>query len=202
MMIRGVFLFILMSSFAARIAYGQQDEPLRLIQTIPLPDVRGRIDHFDVDLKGQRLFMSALGNNTLEVFDLRSNQVIHTIRDLREPQGVTYVPKSNHIFVANGDDGTVRMFDGSTYKLLNSVRVSSDADDSRYDSVANQVLVGYGDKADAAIAIFDGTTGDLIGAIKLPAHPEGVLELVAISPLLDRGNDVLELEAVEPTDPP
>lgn len=170
-MIRRACFFVFLVSFVARIASGQQD-PLRLIQTIPLPNVHGRIDHFDVDVKGQRLFMSALGNGTLEVFDLRSNQVINTIRDLREPQGVTYVPKSDRIFVANGDDGTVRMFDGSTYRLLKSVQVSSDADDSRYDSASNQVFVGYGDKADAGIAIFDGTTGDLIGTIKLPAHPE------------------------------
>lgn len=170
-MIRRACFFVFLVSFVARIASGQQD-PLRLIQTIPLPNVHGRIDHFDVDVTGQRLFMSALGNGTLEVFDLRSNQVINTIRDLREPQGVTYVPKSNRIFVANGDDGTVRMFDGSTYRLLKSVQVSSDADDSRYDSASNQVFVGYGDKADAGIAIFDGTTGDLIGTIKLPAHPE------------------------------
>lgn len=64
--------------------------------------------------------MSALGNNTLEVFGLRSNKLIHTIRGLHEPQGVTYAPLSNHIFIANGDDGTVRLFDGDTYKLLRS----------------------------------------------------------------------------------
>lgn len=171
-MVRRVCFFILILSFAARIARAQQNAPLRLIQTIPLPNVHGRIDHFDVDLKGQRLFMSALGNNTLEVFDLRSNQVIDTIRGLREPQGVTYAAKSDRIFVANGDDGTVRMFDGSTYKLLKTVQLSSDADDTRYDFATNQVFVGYGDGADAGIAILDGSTGDLAGTIKLPGHPE------------------------------
>lgn len=167
-----VCFFIVALAFAARVACGQQNEPLRLIQTVPLTDVHGRIDHFDVDMSGQRLFMSALGNDTLEVFDLRSNKVVHTIRGLREPQGVTYVPTSNRIFVANGDDGTCRMFDGSTYTLLNTVRLSSDADDTRYDSATNQVFVGYGEGADAGLAILDGTTGNLIGTIKLPEHPE------------------------------
>ena len=113
-----------------------------------------------------------LGNNTLEVFDLRSNTVSHTISGLREPQGVTYVPKSERIFVANGDDGTCRIFDGSTYNLIKTVHLSSDADDTRYDSAANQVFVGYGDGANAGLAILDGTTGDLVGTIKLPDHPE------------------------------
>jgi hypothetical protein len=82
-MIRTAWLFLFMIALTTPIAPARQNEPLRLIQTIPLPDVHGRIDHFDVDLKGQRLFMSALGNNTLEVFDLRSNKVIQTIDGLR-----------------------------------------------------------------------------------------------------------------------
>ena len=171
-MIRRIVLFTLLLAVGAQIAHAQQNEPLRLIQTIPLPKIHGRIDHFDVDVRGQRLFMSALGNNTLEVFDLRSNQVIYSIAGLREPQGATYVTKSNHLFVANGDDGSVRMFDGSTYKLLKSVQLSSDADDSRYDPATNQVFVGYGDTADAGIAVLDGATGDLVGTIRLPDHPE------------------------------
>lgn len=171
-MVRRFWVFIFMLSFSAPIACAQQNAPLRLIHTIPLPDVHGRIDHFDVDLKGQRLLMSALGNNTLEVFDLRSNKVIHAIRGLREPQGVTYVPQSNRIFVANGDDGTCRMFDGSTYKLLKTIQLSSDADDTRYDATTNQVFIGYGDGAKAGLAILDGTTGDLVETIRLPGHPE------------------------------
>ncbi len=171
-MSRRVCFFTLMLAFGAPIACAQQNAPLRLIETIPLPNVHGRIDHFDVDLKGRRLFMSALGNNTLEVFDLRSNKIIYTIRGLREPQGVTYVPKSNRIFVANGDDGTCRMFDGSTYKVLKTVQLSSDADDTRYDPATNQVFVGYGDGAEAGVAILNGTTGDLVGTMRLPDHPE------------------------------
>ena len=172
-MIRRACLLLVVLALGARISRAQQNEPLRLAQTIPLPNVHGRIDHFDVDLQGHRLFMSALGNNTLEVFDLRSNKVIYAIRGLREPQGVTYVPKSDRIFVANGDDGTIRMFDGATYKPLKTVQVSSDADDSRYDSTTNHVFVGYGDGTDAGIAILDGATGSLVATIKLPGHPEG-----------------------------
>src|SRR6185312_14335895 len=121
-MIRRACSLLVVLALGARISRAQQNEPLRLAQIIPLPNVHGRIDHFDVDLQEHRLFMSALGNNTLEVFDLRSNKVIYAIRGLREPQGVTYVPKSNRIFVANGDDGTIRMFDGATYSLSSRSR--------------------------------------------------------------------------------
>lgn len=162
---------LLALALTAGIAHAQQP-PLRLLQTIPLPNVHGRIDHFDIDLKGQRLFMSALGNNTVEVFDLKSNKVIHTISGLQEPQGVTYAPDSNRIFVANGGDGTCRVFDGTTYQLVKSTRLSSDADDTRYDAATKRVFVGYGDEGNAGLAVFDAASGDLVETIPLSAHPE------------------------------
>ena len=48
----------------------QEKEPLRLVQTIPMPNVKGRIDHMDVDVKGKRLFVAGLENGSLEVVDL------------------------------------------------------------------------------------------------------------------------------------
>lgn len=169
---RNLWLFVLAFGLAASIGHAQQAAPLRLIQTIPVANVHGRIDHFDVDVAGRRLFMSALGNDTLEVFDLGENKLIRTIPGLHEPQGVTYVPKSNRIFVANSDDGTVRVFDGSTFQLLKIVRFASDADDTRYDAATNQVVVGYGDEGNAGLGILDGTTGSLVETVKLPSHPE------------------------------
>lgn len=146
--------------------------PLRLLATVQLPGVRGRIDHFDIDLAGKRLFMSALGNDTVEVFDLGGNRLVHTIRGLHEPQGVTYAPRSHRIFVANGGDGTVRIFDGSTYQLRQVVHLASDADDTRYDAATGRVFVGFGDEGNAGLAVLDGETGKLLETIPLPAHPE------------------------------
>jgi hypothetical protein len=54
-------------------------EPLKLEATIPMPDVQGHIDHLSIDLKGQRLFAAALGNNSLEIVDLKQNKLIHSI---------------------------------------------------------------------------------------------------------------------------
>src|SRR4051812_12080044 len=72
-------------------------EPLRLERTIALEGVKGRIDHLAVDVKNQRLFIAALGNNTLEVIDLKTGQRVRSIADLGEPQGVAYVPSVNRV---------------------------------------------------------------------------------------------------------
>lgn len=146
-----------------------QGRPLKLAGTIPMPGVRGRIDHLSIDVKGHRLFVSALGNDTVEVLDLTSGKVIHSIAGMHEPQGVFYVPASNRIFVANGDDGVVRVLDGSSYKQLSTVQLSSDADDIRYDAAKKLIFVGYGS---GGIAALDAVTGRELGTIKLRGHAE------------------------------
>src|ERR1700720_250470 len=88
---------------------GQTSQPLRLEKTIELPDVQGRIDHMSVDVKGERLFVSALGNNTVEVIDTKAGKRVKTIDGLQEPQGVLYVSATDRLYVANSKDGSVRI---------------------------------------------------------------------------------------------
>ncbi len=150
-------------------AQAQDTTLLRLVQTIPLPNVEARIDHLAVDIKGQRLFVAALGNNTLEVIDLRMGKRIHSITRLREPQGVVFIPEFNKAFVANGEDGRLEIFDGDSFKLMSSIKLSDDTDNIRYDPVTRYIYVGYGE---GALGIIDTMSGKRIGDIKLEGHPE------------------------------
>src|SRR5438270_9943518 len=113
---------------SATLAKAQANEPLKLEKTIQMPDVQGRIDHMSVDVKGERLFVSALGNNTLEVVDLEAGKRAKTIGQLKEPQGVLYVPETNRLYVANGNDGSLRIFDAGSYALLKTLDYGDDAD--------------------------------------------------------------------------
>jgi DNA-binding beta-propeller fold protein YncE len=149
-------------------AWGQTAQPLRLEKTIELADVQGRIDHMSVDVKGERLFVSALGNNTLEVVDLKAGKRANTIGQLREPQGVFYAPETNRLYVANGNDGSVRIFDGTSYVLLKTLDYGEDADNVRYDAAYKRIYVGYGS---GALGEID-SNGNKVSDIKLDAHPE------------------------------
>jgi len=153
---------------AGVIASAQSAPPLSLEKTIEMPDVQGRIDHLSIDVKGQRLFVSALGNNTVEVIDIKAGTHIKTITGLAEPQGVLYVPTTDRIFVANAKDGSVRIFDGSSYTLLKTLDYGDDADNLRYDAGRQSVLVGYGGGALGEIDSQGGKVADT----KLDAHPE------------------------------
>ncbi|WP_035352665.1 YncE family protein [Edaphobacter aggregans] len=143
-------------------------EPLKLETTIPMAEVQGRIDHLSIDLKGQRLFVAALGNNSLEVIDLRENKRVHTINGLAEPQGVAYIPSANRLLVANAKDGSVRAFDAGSWKMLKSTSYGDDADNLRRDSNGDHTWVGYGG---GALGEFD-QEGTKVADIKLDAHPE------------------------------
>ncbi len=147
----------------------QRDAPLRLGTTIPLSDVKGRIDHFSVGVKGQRLFVSALGNNTLEILELNAARRVHSIGSLREPQGVLFVPGFNRLFVANADGGACLIFDSQTYDVVGTVDFADDADNIRYDKVAKLVYVGYGS---GALGVIDPKEGKRVREIKLEGHPE------------------------------
>ncbi len=96
--------------------------PLRLVQTIPL-SVDGRMDHLYADVKGMRLFVAALANNTVEVIDLRAGKVIKSIAGPQKPQGVWYVSPLNKLFVASGNDGMCRVYDGKTLDLIESIKL-------------------------------------------------------------------------------
>src|SRR5215467_6234524 len=115
-------------------AHAGEPTPLRLVQTIPLPNVEGRIDHMAVDVKGQRLFIAALGNNTVEVLDLRAGKRTRSLSGFHQPQGVSFVPDFNKIFVTNEEGGNCDVYDGSSLKLVKSIRFSDDSDNIRYDT--------------------------------------------------------------------
>ena len=126
---------------------------LRLDRVIPLPGVEGRIDHLAADVKGQRVFVAALGNGTVEVVDVAQGKRTGQIKGLKEPQGVAYVPSNGAVYVAGGGDGTVRSFDSHTLKPLHDVSLGEDADNLRFDAAHNQLLAGYGSGAIAVLGL-------------------------------------------------
>lgn len=156
-----------------------EDAPLRLIQRIPLPNVEGRIDHFDADVKGKRLFIAGLGNGSLEVVDLKAGKWVRSIPGFKKPQGVAYVRDLNKLFVASGNDGMLRVFRGNTLELLDALPLAMGANRVAYDSATKTIYVGYGGK-DAGqdyglIGTVNATNDKILGDVKVAAHPAEVL---------------------------
>jgi DNA-binding beta-propeller fold protein YncE len=159
--------------------HGQDKSPLKLIQEIRLPNVKGRIDHMDVDVRGKRLFVAGLENGTLEVVDLKAGKWARSVPGLKAPQGVAYVPALNKVFVANENDDTLKVFRGDTLELLNTIRLDLGANRVTYDPRSKKLYVGYGGasakKDHGEVGVIDAENDKHIGDIQVGVRPAEIL---------------------------
>src|SRR5258708_13280219 len=133
---RQLLLFVVVTMLALRSdtyaeSPGQNSDLLTQVQTIPLDGVEGRIDHFGLDANGKRLFVSALGNNTVEVVDLVAGRVTNHISNLRAPQGIGFALESNRLVVANDQDGSCRLYDRTALQQAATIELKHHADHFR-----------------------------------------------------------------------
>jgi hypothetical protein len=160
---------LLLACSTAALRAAEERNTLKFERTISLPGVKGRFDHFAIDTNKHRLFVAALGNDTLEILDVAAGKRLHTIGGLPKPTGVVFLPTANQFGVANGNDGTFRVYEGKAYKEIARIDGLDDADNVRRAAKTGLVYVGYGD---GALAVVDPKTWKLTARIKLPAHPE------------------------------
>jgi hypothetical protein len=167
-----------LASWGARTAQSQDRLPLELVQTIPMPGVVGRLDHLGVDVEGGRLFAAALGDrqNTVEVIDLKLGKRISSIRGQSMPQGVFYSADFKTLFVANGKDGSLKIFNGDNFSLVASLSIGGNADHVGYDQVTKDLYVGTSipNLRAGELAIIDTQTNKQIGSIRTESRPGGI----------------------------
>jgi DNA-binding beta-propeller fold protein YncE len=139
--------------------------------TVPLEGVKGRFDHF-ASGKG-KVFVSGLGNNSVEIIDLFQGTRSHEITGVPNPQGVAFSPEANKLFVAS-EKGKLYIYDGDSYKLLATLDFEGGADNLRYDAANKRVYVGCGDdEKNSAIAAVDAMTNKRLDEVyKLGGEPE------------------------------
>jgi DNA-binding beta-propeller fold protein YncE len=170
-------LSVAAGSAAARAA--QTPGPLRLVETIVLPSVSGRIDHFSADVRGRRLFISALGNHTVEVVDAGRGKWMRSRPGVQKPQGECYVARLGKLFTADGSAGNVRVYRGSDLRLLTTITLDLGPDAEAYDPATRRLYVGYGGedagKSYGELGIIDAVSDKHIGDIRTPAHPGAIL---------------------------
>jgi len=164
-----IFLSLIGASAAINASAGADVAPLILQQSIPLPGVKGKFDHVAIDLVGQRVFMAAKANDTLEVIDLKNGSRLRSVTGFHEPQGVLYLPDTKQVVVANGGNGEVQFLDSSSLNVIKRVSFTADADNLRYEPQARLVYVAA---QDGVLGAIDLQTMRKLPEIKLPGHPE------------------------------
>ena len=164
-----------------RIANAQEvgRQSLRLVQTISMPNVKGRIDHMEVDLESKRLFIAAVENGSMEVVDLGAGKWTRSVPGFKTPTEMSYVPELNKVFVASRDDGMVRVFRGDSLDLIDSVKLELGVNRIVYDPARKYLYVGYGAKLAGfdygRVGIIDARSNKLLGDLVVEAHPSQIL---------------------------
>jgi hypothetical protein len=166
--LRALTLCLCLGLLNASYSLGQGAGALVLEKKIALPGVEGRIDHFSMDVPNQRLFVAALENGSVEVLDVGRGERAAEIKGLEEPQGVYYDLKTGSLYVATGGDGKLRIYDGRSLTVRETLGFGGDADNVRYDEQTGNIWVGFGD---GGIAIAN-AAGQNLGSVALGSHPE------------------------------
>jgi DNA-binding beta-propeller fold protein YncE len=182
------WFFVLIAAFVLTGAQTQgQSGPLKLVQTIQLaPDVKGHFDHFEVDLKGNRLFATPEDYKAVLVFDLKTGKLIHTIGGIARPHAVLYREDVDRIYVTDGGDGDVKIFDGTSYAALPGVKLLEDADSIGYDPATKYLYIdnGGGDvhQTYSMLSIVDTSASKKVADIKIDGDTLEAMALDKSSP--------------------
>jgi hypothetical protein len=144
----GLALAFIVAAVLMPRASGEEKPALVLTGAIPLPNVKGRIDHFGIDATHNRLFVSALGNNTEEIIGISAQAVVHSISGVPTPQGVVYSPETNKLFVGSAK-GKLYIYDGSSFDLITSIDFGDEVDGLRYEAGEKRFTSAMGMKRPA-----------------------------------------------------
>ncbi len=152
----------------------QVKQPLKLVATTPLPGFSGDLDHFALDLKGKRLFLTAEDHKTVDVFDLEGKHV-HSITGFGQPHAALFLPEANKLIVTDGDDdfGRVELVSGEDYKILSTIKLPNGVDSAVFDPRSQYYYVASGGEESAkthVLSIIDTKTFKLVGEITLPGN--------------------------------
>jgi DNA-binding beta-propeller fold protein YncE len=162
-------------------AKAQDGAPLKLAHTIPLPGLKdGDFDHFAPDVDGHRLFLTAEENGKVEVLDTSTNQLIHTIDDLKAPHAIFYRKDLKKLFIVDGDASAVKVYDSDNYQKVGEIAVSIDADSIAYDPATSYLYVVTGGREAhtpySLISVIDTNSTKKVRDIKINSnHVEAIV---------------------------
>ena len=163
--------------------------PLKLVATIPLPGLKdGDFDHFAPDVDGHRLFLTAEENDKVQVLDTSTNQLIHTIDDVKAPHSMLFRKDLKKLFVVEGDASAVKIYDSESFKPLGEVKVSVDADSLAYDPATFYLYVVNGGREAhtpySLISVIDTNNAKKVRDIKIASNHVEALVLEKSGPRL------------------
>jgi DNA-binding beta-propeller fold protein YncE len=164
------------------------DQLAKNLTTTRMPGLQNHFDHLTPDLKGNRLFIVPEDNKSIEVYDIRSGKLVHSIKGIGVGHGLVYRADIDEIFVTDGSEGALKIFNGTSYALVKTVKLLTDADAIGYDPVTHYLYIANGG-LDAGLnygllSIVDTSTGERVGDIKIDSNRLEAMALEKSGPRL------------------
>lgn len=118
---------------------------LKLAQTYTLSSgVKGNFDHLAIDVKRNRLFVTPEDYRSVLVVDLSSGKQVQQIEGIVKPHAVLYRADVDRLYVTDGGDGSVGVFNGDDYHQVARIPLLKDADSIGYDISRKYLYVDNG----------------------------------------------------------
>jgi hypothetical protein len=175
---------------ACSVASLAADDALRLAGRTELPGYTGDFDHFEYDLKGNRLWLAAEDHGTLDVFDLKTLKKQKSVKGIVEtPHGILYVPEKNRLVVTDsGGDMLTRVIDASSYRVTGTIKLAAPgADAMGYDASRKRLYIVNGGRdakmQETYLSVVDPVTLQRHGELKFDTEK---VEAMAIETKGDR----------------
>ncbi|HVB98974.1 MAG TPA: hypothetical protein VNJ12_06525 [Candidatus Dormibacteraeota bacterium] len=172
-------LFLLIAVAFALPAFSGEGAALKLVQTIPIPNVTSRFDHFNMDRRDLRLFVPAEQAKVVEVIDLRQGRQAYAIPGFVMPHSIYYWAPSHELFVGD-NNGTVKILrvEAHSYKQLKTVKLTlSSAGNMRFDPATQLLYIGNYRRSKTAtgpdhvlLGIINVRTDRHVGDIRVPGR--------------------------------
>ena len=128
----------------------------------------GRWDYVVPDPPNHRVFIAR--TDRVMVVDDDTGKLLGAVAPIDGAHGTAIADAAGHGFATSGNDGSVRMFDLKTYKVLDKIPAAEDADAIVFDAPSNRVFTLNGDAHSSTV--IDARAGKLVTNIPLGGKPE------------------------------
>lgn len=187
--------YVLILSTTALVLPAQQSQqsakpaPLKLVTTFSLPaNVKGHFDHLIVDTKTGRLFATPEDFHAVLVLNAKTGEMIHQIDGVEKPHAVLFRPDLNRIYITDGEDGSLKVFDSNSYELQARIPLLRDADSIGYDPASKLLYIdnGGGDVGQkySMLSVVDTTENKKLADIRIEGDTLEAMALDANRPHL------------------
>jgi DNA-binding beta-propeller fold protein YncE len=162
---KNLFLFILLT--ISIFGYSQNTDKYKIINTFHVPG-DGFWDYLSIDSKGH-LYVSH--GNIVQIIDSKNGTVLGTVENLKGVHGIAFDENLNKGFISSGKDSVVCVFDLTTYKVIEKIKVTgANPDAIFFDSFSNKVFTFNGRSSNSTV--IDAKTDKIVATIALDGKPE------------------------------